>query len=223
MLDPRELWNSRYARKQTQQLQPDPWLARWLPLIAPAREGRVLDLGCGDGRTCRYLAEAGFRQLVAADLSDEALRLCRQTVPQATQLQLDLREPLPFADEQFRVIIASLCLHYFPWSLTQQIVREIHRCVQTNGDLFVRLNSTHDVNHGAGGYPEIEPGLLLVENEPKRFFDHESVERLFAEGWKIRACEELTIETRSMSKMLWEVVMRKSWERGHPDRPQQTS
>ncbi len=148
----------------------------------------MLDVACGDGRTARYLAELGFSHLVLADLSDEALRLCRQVVPSATVLQLPTcTGPPPFADSRFSLIIASLCLHYFPWSLTQQMVREIHRCLRAGGHLLVRLNSTRDINHGAAGHTEIEPNFYLVDGEPKRFFDRESVERLFASGWRIHA------------------------------------
>lgn len=205
-------WNERYARRGEQGLlpAPDPWLQRWLPLLAPARDSMILDLGCGDGRTCQFLAEAGFRQLIAADLSEEALCLCRQAALQATHLQLDLREPLPFPDEQFHVVIASLCLHYFPWQLTREIVHQIHRCVKAGGLLFIRLNSTADINHGAEGHPEIEPHFYLVDGEPKRFFDREDVERLFADGWTVRAMEEMTIDTRSRAKVLWEVIVEKA-------------
>ncbi len=99
MHDTRTLWNSRYANRAAQSVLPpaDPWLSRWLDLLKPAREGMILDLGCGEGRTCRYLADCGFRHLLAADQSDEALKICRPGERAASQyLVLDMRERLPF-------------------------------------------------------------------------------------------------------------------------------
>jgi SAM-dependent methyltransferase len=211
MHDTRTLWNSRYAHQGEQQLTraADPWLARWLERIAPAREGMALDLGCGEGRTCQYLAENGFRHLTALDLSDEALRICQRHVPRVTPLQHDIRTPLPFPDGYFHLVIASLSLHYYPWSITLAIVREIARCVPMGGMLFARLNSLHDLNFGAVGHPEIEPHLLLVNGELKRFFDQASIEELFADGWTVQALEEMTITTRTAPKVLWEVVLQR--------------
>lgn len=46
------------------------------------------------------------------------------------------------------------------------------------GILLVQLNSTKDVNHGAVGHEEIEPGFYLVNGERKRFFDQDSIDTL---------------------------------------------
>jgi len=47
----------------------DPWLARWLPLLAERAGGRpVLELGCGGGRDTATLAEACRRIAVACSV-----------------------------------------------------------------------------------------------------------------------------------------------------------
>ncbi len=207
--DPRRIWDARYAdhKRHTDKLGPDPWLERWRDLLTSATGMPVLDLGCGTGRDSRYLAELGC-DVVAADFSEQALRLCREAAPRARHCRVDIREPLPFDSGHFQVVVASLCLHYFPWDVTQRIVGQIHRCLWAGGFLLARLNSTRDVNYGATGHPQVEPGLFLVDGELKRFFDRPAVERLFAVGWAVRAIEERTI-VRQANKVLWEVVLEK--------------
>ncbi|HEY6838631.1 MAG TPA: hypothetical protein VI389_07815, partial [Geobacteraceae bacterium] len=104
----------------------------------------------------------------------------------------------------------SLCLHYFPWHQTVDIVTEIGRCLRPGGILLARLNSVRDKNHGACGYPEVEPGLFLVGRELKRFFGREDVARLFSSGWKIHALDELTVAYHAVPKVLWEVVLERT-------------
>ena len=207
--------DSRYARHGTAGMyhSADPWLTRWMHIIETGRNDKVLDLGCGSGPDSRFLSEQGY-EVVAADYSPEALRLCRQAAPRATQHEVDLRDPLPFPDREFRIVIASLSLHYFSWDLTLRIMTEIRRCVQPAGYLLIRVNSNRDIHHGAGDYRELEPNLLLVGGEMvKRFFDRDGVTRLIAGDWITLNIEEMTVNKYTSPKVLWEVVLQRPPEK----------
>jgi SAM-dependent methyltransferase len=190
----------------------DPWLERWLPAMrAAARDARVLELGCDAGRDTAYLVRNGFK-VVATDLSEEALQSCARAVPEARFVLHDLRAPLPFADGELGVIIASLCLHYFGWAQTVDMVNGIARCLAPGGLLLCRLNSTRDVNFGAQGHEMIEPDFYAVEQRfgnSKRFFDARSVAALFSSGWQVVANQEMTVERYELPKIAWETVLRK--------------
>jgi SAM-dependent methyltransferase len=190
----------------------DPWLDRWLPLLREAAaEGPMLELGCDTGRDTATLRRAGLA-VVATDLSAEALRQCERNAPGAMVLQHDLRQPLPFADARFGVVLASLCLHYFDWAGTVRVAGDIRRCLRPGGVLLCRLNSTADVLHGATGHEEIEPHYYRVHGhyaECKRFFDRADIGRLFAGGWRLEACEERTIHRYADPKVAWEAVLRR--------------
>src|SRR5678816_59744 len=91
----------------------DPWLERWLPLIASKAEGLpILELGCGSGRDTQVLADVGHR-VVGVDLSASAVKKAAARVPNCQFYCQDIRAPFPV--QTTNVVLASLSLHYFPW------------------------------------------------------------------------------------------------------------
>lgn len=186
----------------------DQWLERWKGILEHSRNETVLELGCGGGRDSRFLTGLGLR-VIAGDCSPEALELCRTSAPLADVRMIDLREPLPFADGAFSVVVASLCLHFFTWSRTLEIMEDIRRCLKQGGFLLLRVNSTRDIHHGGVGHQEVEPNLFLVNGLLKRFFDREAVERLIGTSWKVHGLEELTVDRYNAPKVLWEAVLEK--------------
>lgn len=191
----------------------DRWMQRWLPqLRSGARAGPVLELGCDRGGDTAWLLDQGF-EVVATDIALDALRACASNAPRAQRLQHDLRTPLPFADERFGAVIASLCLHYFDWATTTRAVVEVRRCLRPGGLLLCRVNSVRDVLHGANAGEEVEPGLRRVHGTysvDKRFFERSDLERLYAPAaWDWLSCEEHTIHRYDEPKVAWELVLRK--------------
>lgn len=192
-------------------MEKDLWLARWLPLIrAQAPVPAVLELGSGPGDDSAYLVEQGITNLACTDVSPRALARCARAAPGALTVCHDLREPLPFAERSFDVVIASLCLHYFAWDKTGTILRDIARCLKPEGVLLCRLNSTRDVHYGAVGHEQVGRNYYLVDGFPKRFFDRESIDALIVEDWERISIEELSIDRYDKPKIVWEVILRKT-------------
>lgn len=191
----------------------DRWLARWLPLLGNQASGAaVLELGCDIGRDTFCLARRGLRP-VALDISAEALDICRRNVPEAVLLRHDLQQPLPFPDQSFPAVIASLCLHYFDWRTTVGIVQEIRRCMSPGGLLLCRVNSIEDIDRHAHEHLLIEPNFYAANgrySEKKRYFDRAALDALFSDGWEPIAQEEMRINRYDRQKAVWEIVLKKS-------------
>jgi trans-aconitate methyltransferase len=136
----------------------DPWLERWLPLIAERSSSLpVLEIGCGWGDDTSTLVGAGF-DVVGFDLSAACVAATKLRSPKARITQRDLRAPLPVGDGEAGAVVASLSLHYFPWRETLAIVDGIRQALAERGVLLCRLNSTEDLNFGAGR------GVALEQN-----------------------------------------------------------
>jgi len=190
----------------------DPWLDRWLGLVAErAGAAPVLELGCGTGPDSAVLVNAG-RRVVGIELSSESVAQAQARVPHGAEFHCsDFRAPFPVADGSIGVVLASLSLHYFAWDETLALARRIHRVLRPGGVLLCRLNSVNDFHHGASGAPpKGEDSFYLVDGMPKRFFDREAVERLFAGDWRMLHLEELTVERYQQPKVLWEALLERA-------------
>lgn len=185
----------------------DPWLDRWLPLIAERAGGMpVLEIGCGHGDDTATLVAAGHA-VIGFDLSRAAVAITRLRVPSAWVECRDVRDPLPEGARELGVVLASLSLHYFPWEETLRIVARIRDALRVQGILVCRLNSTEDRNFGAQGGVALEPGLFDVDGQPKRFFDRASAQALFAHGWEILSIEHVVTGKYLKPKAAWELVV----------------
>jgi SAM-dependent methyltransferase len=80
-------------------------------LLPPVAGRRVLDAGCGTGRTSAWLVGQGA-ELVGVDASPEMVSRARERLPSATFAIADLADPLPFEDGVFDLAVASLVMHY---------------------------------------------------------------------------------------------------------------
>ncbi|WP_274363491.1 class I SAM-dependent methyltransferase [Paenibacillus thermotolerans] len=103
----------------------------------PIKEGsRILEVGCGTGRTACYLSKQGY-EVVAVDIRKEmiekALRRAAADEAEVTFLQADANE-LPFADGSFDVVLAeSVTLFAGP-----RAFKEYNRVLVPGGRLFDR-------------------------------------------------------------------------------------
>jgi SAM-dependent methyltransferase len=82
-------------------------------LIPPLANKRVLDLGCGFGKMCRYAIEQGAASVVGVDISAKMLAQAREeTCDSRISYLHSALEDLSFAPASFEVVVSSLALHY---------------------------------------------------------------------------------------------------------------
>lgn len=187
----------------------DPWLDRWLPLMAQREiSSAVLEIGCGLGDDTVTLIKAGLT-VTAFDLSPECVATAQQRAPQALILCRDTRDPWPDMAQNLELVVASLSLHYFPWDETQAIVQRVWNSLRSGALFLCRLNSTEDVNFGAGQGELIEENFYRDQGNHKRFFDQDSVDRLFGPEWNRISVQHMTSHKYIKQKAMWELVLEK--------------
>jgi SAM-dependent methyltransferase len=152
-------------------------------LLPPVAGRRVLDAGCGAGRTSEWLAEQGA-EVIGIDASPEMLRRARERVPAASFAVADLAEPLAFEDGSFDVAVAALVMHYLrDWVPT---LHELRRVLRPDG-AFV-LSTHHPVADaelaGIGNYFAVEllhDRWTLGERQHDVRFWHRPLSAMFRE------------------------------------------
>jgi ubiquinone/menaquinone biosynthesis C-methylase UbiE len=98
---------------------------------------RILDAGCGSGPLFAALRDRGAI-VTGIDASAGMLELARRRLGTDADLRVaDLADPLPFPDDAFDDVIASLVLHYLQdWGPT---LAELRRVLTPGGRLMVSV------------------------------------------------------------------------------------
>jgi ubiquinone/menaquinone biosynthesis C-methylase UbiE len=120
-----------------------------LKLAGDVHDRRILDAGCGSGPLAKALVDRGAT-VTGFDASEAMLDLARKRLGEEAELLVaDLGQPLPFADDAFDDVVASLVFHYLEdWV---EPLKEIRRVLRPGGRLIMSVN--HPIL-----YPWTNPG-----------------------------------------------------------------
>ena len=203
-----KMWDKQHEHYERKNITYDNWLDSFEDIINNCQTP-ILDLGCGSGNDTLYLIERG-KKVIACDYSKNAINNIKNNFPEIMETKcFDLTKGLPFSDNYSDVIICDLSIHYFTEEITFKVLADIKRVLRDGGHLFLRVNSTKDVNHGAGEGNEIEHHLYKTEDgRYKRFFDEDDINKFFYDWEKVYIHEEV-MNRYLKEKVLWELAFKK--------------
>lgn len=139
----KDLWESQYLKKG------EVWRGR-SELPFDIKKGRVLELGCGNGKTVSALMSAGIEP-ICLDISRNALVECAKTVgPSPFPFVEGDMTSLPFADDAFDSIICFHVLEHLTEEERRDAMNEIERTLKKDGKLYVQSFSVNDMRYGKG-------------------------------------------------------------------------
>jgi ubiquinone/menaquinone biosynthesis C-methylase UbiE len=107
---------------------PPEHLTEFVGALAPAE--RALDLGIGDGRLAVQIKAS---HLIGADVSQVALDRAKARVPEAALVLVEPDEPLPFADNEFDLVVCVETIEHV--RDVQLALSEIRRVLRPGGRL----------------------------------------------------------------------------------------
>ncbi len=109
-----------------------------LALAGDVAGRRILDAGCGSGPLLAALRDRGAI-VTGIDKSAGMLEVARRRLGDGAELQVaELGGPLPFPDDAFEDVTASLVLHYLEdWG---PALAELRRVLKPSGRLIVSVN-----------------------------------------------------------------------------------
>lgn len=113
-----------------------PPITRYIRAAGGADGLRLLDVGCGTGRTLHQLSVAHpTLRLYGADLSPAYVRTARRRLDDVAELTLAVEngEALPWADATFDVVTSVYLFHELPRNARRNVVREMLRVVKPGG------------------------------------------------------------------------------------------
>lgn len=153
-----------------------PLRLEWLASFCNS-DSRILDFGCGYGRTLGELASANYRNIVGSDFSEAMLARARVESPQASLVRNDSLS-LPFADNSFDVVLLFAVLTCIPDSGEQRLLmKEIARVLRPNAFIYLsdllintdernRLRYERDSKaHGCYGVFRLPEGVVVRHHD----------------------------------------------------------
>lgn len=209
----KEVFNERFAEInqnisiKERETKYDDWLKDYEVEIENCKTP-IVDLGCGLGNNTFYLLQKG-KEVLACDYSEVALETIQKEAPQIKTCLFDMTEPFPIQDNYTDIVIADLCIHYFPEDTTKQIIKEIKRILKPNGVLLFRVNSVDDSNFVVN-HEKLEDHFIWQPEwkKSKRLFDKESIEYFF-ESWKIEKVRKEKMMRYEKIKIVYSCAVRK--------------
>lgn len=132
-------------------------------LLALAPQGEALDVGCGTGRSTRFLNRLGL-EAVGLDVSAARLREARRLDPDGHYQPYSRGQAFPFSSHRFQIVLATwVVLEIETLEAMAQLLQEVERVLHPGGTLFVATNTPEFYAHrwltSAVNFPENRPPL----------------------------------------------------------------
>ena len=157
----------------------------------------VLDLGAGQGKVSEIFYELGH-DVTAVDISDVPLATIRGRLPYVKTLKHDMRNPLPFMNDDFDVVVANLSLHYFARAKTHEIITEIKRVLKSGGYLIGCVLPEGEYENSVKNgfkYEKLDENFYLEDGKkPIRFFSDADFEEFFIKSGTGGKFEKVSVE-----------------------------
>jgi SAM-dependent methyltransferase len=144
------------------------------------QSSRILELGCGNGKTVSSLAQVGCT-VTAIDFSGYAALLCRNICMDPDQVRILIADSrkTPFRNNSFDVVIASHITGHISLAGRRQLASEVLRLLIPGGTMHFRDFSTGDFRYGRGR--ETETGTFTRKNGiATHYFTDDEVLALFS-------------------------------------------
>jgi ubiquinone/menaquinone biosynthesis C-methylase UbiE len=142
-----------------------PPITRLVREMGGAEKVKLLDIGCGTGRTLHQIARTHPKmRLHGADLSPAYIKLARKRLLDLDEVSLAVEngEALPWADETFDVVTSTYMFHELPRNARRNVVREMFRVLRPGG--LVVIEDSAQISES----PQLD-GVL--QNFPREFHE----------------------------------------------------
>ena len=111
---------------------------RFMAAVKPG--GSVLDVGCNAGTDAKRFVDQGYCG-TGLDVSNNALRLCKQRCPQARTVQMNMLE-MADLNERFDGVWMSYSLVHIPFARIHDALAAMESVLHPEGSLFMMMTVT---------------------------------------------------------------------------------
>lgn len=133
----------------------------------------ILDLGCGNGKNSKYIAEQGLNnKITGIDISETALKYAKELFPEGNFIKQSIGKPWPFENSSFDIVLDVTSSNSLNENERAIYLKELERILKPGGYFFLRAlckdgdtNAQNLIKNNPGPEKDtyIMPGLGLTE------------------------------------------------------------
>jgi len=169
----KDAWNKFY------ETQPRPWKGVASTIDFPFEKGdKILDVGCGNGKTSYALIEAGY-DVTGIDISEAAADSCKRMYGDSMNVICASADSIPLDDGSMDGAVMVHVLEHMDEDETKASVKEIYRVLKQNAKIFVRVFHKDDMRSGKGERTD-ENTVIRGNGIRYRYFTEDEVRNIFS-------------------------------------------
>ncbi|MCL2608079.1 MAG: methyltransferase domain-containing protein [Methanomassiliicoccaceae archaeon] len=197
----KDAWNELY------ETQSRPWKGVASTIDFPFEKGnRILDVGCGNGKTSYALIELGCI-VTGIDISEAAVDSCKRMYGDAMNAIRASADSIPLENRSMDGAVMVHVLEHMTPGETEAALREIRRVLKMNAKIFVRVFHKDDMRSDKG--ERIDENTVVRGNGIRyRYFSETELKNVFLDFREIttKRVDEMTKfkEKRSRIESIFE-------------------
>ena len=153
----------KYANKRHWEKHPTTYAEAFSEFLKKKRfKGKIVDVGCGNGRDVNIFKKQGFNCL-GVDYSEQEINLAKQQFPELA-FEVQNVEKLRFEDNSIDAFFIINVIHYVDM---KKAISELYRTKNKNGYVFIHFNISITDKDGHQDYTHSEQDILNIVSKFK--------------------------------------------------------
>ncbi len=113
--------------------------ARHLSFVNPEPKQRVLDVGCGTGKTLLLLSQKCDKSVALHGIepSEDMLKQAKAKLGDRAKIQQGIAQELPYSGNHFDFVISTQVLHHLPAPEKKKMLKEMRRVLKPGGIVVI--------------------------------------------------------------------------------------